>query len=153
MPHAKRKMQFRPGGLPLLRTFVKGAKPRAAFRSGRLAATADQVRQVGNERLACHVEPAAQVIPERDALLGTGLGQTEKSIAAIASDLAAGAGTDLAAGDVAADVVLGAIGVQRDLRPLQYHQQLGLVGMQPRQQPIKADEAGAAAEDTVEARA
>src|SRR3954452_3762565 len=98
---------------------VKGAKPRAAFRSGRLAATADQVRQGGDERLACHVEPAAQVIPERDALLGTGLGQTEKSIAAIASDLAAGAGTDLAAGDVAADVVLGAIGVQRDLRLLQ----------------------------------
>src|SRR3954454_20718641 len=83
----------------------KGVKPRAAFRSGRLAATADQVRQVGNERLACHVEPAAQVIPERDALLGTGLGQTEKSIAAVAADLAAGAGTDLAAGDVAADVV------------------------------------------------
>src|SRR4051812_19738922 len=137
----------------LTEQIVKGAKPRAAFRSGRLAATADQVRQVGNERLACHVEPAAQVIPERDALLGTGLGQTEKSIAAIASDLAAGAGTDLAAGDVAAGVVLGALCVERGLPPLPYHQQPGLVGMQPRPQPLKAGETGGGAEDTVEARA
>src|SRR4051794_41333666 len=126
-PTAERygRAQNPPGLLPLLRADVTGAKPRAAFRSGRLAATADQVRQVGNERLACQVELAAQVIPERDALLGTGLGQTEKSIAAIASGLAAGAGTDLAAGGVAAGVVLWAIGVPRGLPPLQDHPQLG----------------------------
>src|SRR4051812_50016747 len=119
----------------LTEQIVKGAKPRAAFRSGRLAATADQVRQVGNERLACHVEPAAQVIPERDALLGTGLGQTEKSIAAIASDLAAGAGTDLAAGDVAAGGGLGALGGARGLRPPPYQQQPGPGGLRPRRPP------------------
>ena len=42
--------------------------------------------------------------------------------------------------------------MERDLRPLQHHQQLGLVGMQPLQQPIQRDEAGAAAEDAIEPR-
>jgi hypothetical protein len=42
--------------------------------------------------------------------------------------------------------------MQRDLRPLQHHQQLGLVGVQPRQQAIQRDEAGAAAEDAIEPR-
>ena len=36
---------------------------------------------------------------------------------------------------------------------LQHHQQFGLVGMQPSQQPIQSDEAGAAAEDAIEPRA
>src|SRR6478609_8594682 len=140
-----------PGVLPLLPLCVTGAKPRAACCSGGLSPAADQVWQVGNERLACHVEPAAEVVPERDGILGAALGQPEKGIAAIASGLAASAGTDLAADHLAADVVFRAIGVRWYLRPLQHHQQLGLVGMQPRQEPIERGKAGAAAEDAVEA--
>ena len=51
---------------------------------------------------------------------------------------------------MAPDVVLRAVGVQRDLRPLQHHQQFGLVGMQPSQQTVQRHEAGAAQKDAVE---
>src|SRR3954451_9995532 len=84
---------------------VRGAKFRAAGRSGGLASAADEVRQIGNERLAWHVEPAAQVVPEGDGVLGTGLGQNDKGIAAVTAILAAGAGADLAADHLTADVV------------------------------------------------
>ena len=80
------------------------------------------------------------------------LAKPEECIAAIASEVAAGSGADLAAGDLAADVVLGAIGVQRHLGAIQHPQQFGLVGPQPRQQAIERDEAGAAAEDAIEPR-
>jgi hypothetical protein len=42
--------------------------------------------------------------------------------------------------------------VQRNVRPLQHHQQFGLVRPQPCQQPVQRDEAGAATEDTIEPR-
>ncbi|MEA2726593.1 MAG: hypothetical protein QOF70_1068, partial [Acetobacteraceae bacterium] len=83
-------------------------------------------------------------------MLGAGLGQAEEGIAAIAPGVAAGSGTDLAAGDLAANVILRTVGVQRDFRPLQHHQQLGLIGMQSFQQSIQRDEAGATAEDAIE---
>ena len=51
---------------------------------------------------------------------------------------------------MAADVVFRSVGVERDFRPLQHHQQLGLVGVQPRQQAVQRGEAGAAEEDAVE---
>ena len=57
-------------------------------------------------------ESVAEVVPERDFELGAGFDETEKGIAAITTDIAAGAGTDLAPGDVAADVVLRSVGVQ-----------------------------------------
>ena len=44
------------------------------------------------------------------------------------------------------------IGIQRRLGAVEHHQQLGLVGMQPREQAIEGDEAGAAAEDAIEPR-
>jgi hypothetical protein len=50
-----------------------------------------------------------------------------------------------------ADVTLGAIGVKRYLRPIEHPQQLGLVGVQPREQTVERDEAGASMEDAVEA--
>ena len=80
------------------------------------------------------------------------LAEAEEGIAAIATEIAAGSGADLAAGDLAADVVLGAIGVQRRLGAVEHRQQFGLVGMQPREQAIQRDEAGAAAEDAIEPR-
>jgi len=108
---------------------------------------------VRDERVAGNAEPASEIIPERHTVLGAGLGDAEESVAAIASGVAAGSGADLTAGDLTADVVLGPIGMQWDVRLLQHPQQLGLVGMQPRQQPIQRDEAGAAAEDAIEPRA
>jgi hypothetical protein len=89
-------------------------------------------------------------MPESDTLLRTGLGKTEEGVAAIPSKVAAGSAADFAACDMAADIVLGAVGMQRDLWPLQHPQQLGLVGMQPLQQSIQRGKAGAAAEDAVE---
>ena len=50
-----------------------------------------------------------------------------------------------------ADVAFGSIGVKRYLRPIKHHQQLWLVGVQPREQAIERDEAGASMEDAVEA--
>ena len=41
--------------------------------------------------------------------------------------------------------------MQRYLRAIEHHQQLGLVGMQPRQQAVECGEAGASVEDAVEA--
>ena len=49
------------------------------------------------------------------------------------------------------DVALGAIGVQWDLGAIEHHQQFRLVGVQPLQQAVQRGEAGAPAEDAVEA--
>jgi hypothetical protein len=105
---------------------------------------------VRDKLVARNAEPAAEIIPKRHAALGAGFGKSEESIAAIAPIIAAGSGAELAAGDVAADVVLGAIGMEWDFRPLQHPQQFGLVGMQPCEQPIQCDETGATAEDAIE---
>lgn len=104
-----------------------------------------------NDRGAGHFEPAAQIIPERDAQFVTGLGEAEERVTAIPSDLTAGSGADLPPRDVTADVVLRAVGVQRNFRPFQHHQQFDLVGVQPRQQAVQRDVAGAAKENTAEA--
>jgi len=109
-------------------------------------------------RAAWDREPVAEVIPEGDAQLLAGLCQAEERVAAVASDVAAGATADFALGDLAADVVLRAIGVQRHLRPVEHHQQGGLVGVQPPEQPVQGGEAGLSVaglsvEDTVEAGA
>ena len=100
-----------------------------------------------------HPEPAAQIIPHGDAELAACLGEAQEGIAAITAGIAACPSADLPARDITTDVILRAIGVKRDLRAFQHHQQLGLVGMQPRQQAIQRDEAGAATEDPVEPRA
>jgi hypothetical protein len=57
--------------------------------------------------------------------------QLEKSAitGAIAAGSAAGSGTNLATGHPAADIVLGAVGMQRNFWPPGYQQQFGLVGM------------------------
>jgi hypothetical protein len=70
------------------------------------------------------------------------LGKAEKGIAAIASGVAASSGASLSAGDLAADVVFGAVGMKRDLWPVQHHQQLGLVGVEALQQSIQRNQKG-----------
>ena len=78
------------------------------------------------------------------------VGQAEKCVATIAAVIAVGATADLALDDLAADVALRAVGVEWYLRVVERHQQLGLVGMQPREQAIGGGEPGAAGEDAIE---
>ena len=139
-------------GVLRLLSFVIGAKPRAGAASGGLAAAADEVWKVRDGRTAGDAEPGAEIVPEGDAELPAGLGEAEEGVAAVAADVAVGSAADLALGHLAADVVLRAVGVQRDLRVIEHHQQLGLVGVQPLQQAVEGGEAGAPLEDAVEAR-
>ena len=95
-------------------------------------------------------EPITEVMPERDAELGAGVHQTEKGVAAIAPDVAVRSAADLSLDDMTANVAFGTVGMQRDFRPVEHGEQLGLVGVQPLQQTIERDEAGAATEDAIE---
>src|SRR5258708_4438342 len=104
-----------------------------------------------NDRVSRYLERAAQVVPDRDAELVAGLNETEESIATIPANVASRPGADLTPRDVAANVVLRAVGVERYFGPFEYHQQLGLVGVQPGQQAIQRGEASGAEEDAVEA--
>ncbi len=96
-------------------------------------------------------KPAAQVVPDGDPQFVAGLCQTQERVAAIAPDVAAGSGADLSACDVAANVVFRTVGVERNFRPFQHHQQFSLVGMQPRQQAVQRHKAGPAEENAVKA--
>src|SRR5260370_42459736 len=116
---------------------ARGAKARGELDLSGLAAAADELRQRRNERLAGHAQAAAQIIPECDAMLCAGLGKPKEGIPAIASAIAAGPGADLAPDHLTTNVVFRAVGVKRYLRPVQHHQQFGLVGMQSLQQPIQ----------------
>src|SRR5208337_1049864 len=131
---------------------VIGAEPRAASRSGGLAAAADEVGEAGHRRGAGGTEPGAEIVPEREAELLAGLAEAEEGVAAVAAGAGLGAAADLAFGHLAADVVLRTIGVQRDLRVVEHHQELGLVGVQPLEQAVEGGKAGGAQEDAVEAR-
>ncbi len=61
---------------------------------------ADEVWKVGDVGCAGYVEAVAEIIPERDALLGAGLHEAEEGIAAVAAGLGSGAAGDLALGDL-----------------------------------------------------
>lgn len=103
-----------------------------------------------NDPVSRHLESAAEIVPDRDTEFVACLGETQESIAAVAADIAARPGADLAPRDVTTNIVLRTVGMKRDLRSVQHHQQLGFVGMQARQQAIQRDEAGAAEENAVE---
>src|SRR5271169_3672538 len=95
-------------------------------------------------------EPVGEVVPESDTELGAGFGEAEEGIAAVATSVASGSAADLSLDDVAADIALRSIGVERDVRPIKNHQQFGLVGVQPGEQAVERGEAGSALEDAVE---
>jgi hypothetical protein len=61
-----------------------------------------------------HLEPVPEIIPDRDAELVTGLGEAQESVATIEADIAACPGADLPPCDVAADIVLRTVGVERN---------------------------------------
>ncbi len=71
-----------------------------------------------------------------------GLCESQEGVAAIAPEVASSTPTDLPLGDLAADVVLRAVGVQRDFRAVENHQQFGFVGEQPSEQAVEGGEAG-----------
>ena len=102
-----------------------------------------------------NIEPGAEVVPEGDAELGAGLEQAEESVAAIAADVASGAAADFSLGDLAANIVFRAVGVgvHGNLGPVEDHEQFGPVGMQPFQQPVEHNKAGALLENGVKAQA
>jgi hypothetical protein len=81
---------------------VRGAKPVA---SGRACRGTDDIGQEGNGFRAWYGESVAEIIPECDFELGASLEKTEEGVAAVATDIAAGAAAELASGDVTADVV------------------------------------------------
>src|ERR1700756_5288935 len=87
-------------------------------------------------------EPRVGVAPEGDAELCAGLAEAEEGVAAGTTGVASCASADLALGDLAADVVLRTVGVQGDLGPVEHHEQLVLIGMEPCEQPVEGDEVG-----------
>src|SRR5260370_21205581 len=78
------------------------------------------------------------------------VGEAEEGVAAVATGVASCAAADLSLGDLAADIVLRSVGVERDLGPLQHQEQFAFVGMEPSEQAIEGDEAGLAREDAIE---
>src|SRR5580693_1887857 len=110
----------------------------------------DEVCQVWDDWLTRDGKPASKIIPENDAHLGAGLGQSEEGVAAVATNVAAGAPADFAFGYLTTDVILRAVRVQRNVWMVEHGQQFGLIGVQSLQQAIKSGEVGVAAEDIVE---
>jgi hypothetical protein len=78
--------------------------------------------------------------------------ESKKGVATIAAGVAAGSAADVAFGDLASNVVFGAVGVERNVGPFEHPQQFALVGAQARQQAVESGEASLVAEDAIEAR-
>ena len=88
----------------------------------------DQFWQRDDFGNALDVEPVAEIVEERDAKFLAGLHQSEKDITRVAARFGPCAAGDFALGDMAADVVLRAVGMQRDLGPFEDAQELGFPG-------------------------
>src|SRR6202140_5833439 len=73
------------------------------------ATLSDELREVGDGWVAGDDEPRAEVVPERDAELGAGLGEAEEGIAAVAARLGSRGGAGPAFGYFAAGVGFGGI--------------------------------------------
>src|SRR4051794_23108395 len=112
----------------------------------------DEVGQVWNGGLVWDGEPGAEIVPERHSELLAGFHQAQERVPAIAAPVAASSAADLAPGDLGADVVLRSVGVQRDLGAVEHSEQFGLVGTQPREQPVQGDETGPTLKDAIKPR-
>ena len=128
---------------------VTAAKPVAV----RLGYSGSGRGRAGRDRgLIRDGEPGPQIVPEAQTELGTGLQPGPEGVPAIPPGVAAGSAADLAPDDLGADVVLRSVGVQRDLRAVEHAQQLGLVGVQPREQPVQDDKAGPTPKEPIKPR-
>ncbi len=94
-------------------------------------AASDDVGQRRDDGGADDAEAVAKVVPEGDAKLAARLGEAEECVAAVTSRAGLSTAAHRALCHLAADVGLRAVGVQRDLRPVEHHQQFGLVSVQP----------------------
>src|SRR3954453_23934423 len=93
---------------------TRGKTPGGGSRSGWLTSAANEVGEARDSGASWDADPVAEVVPEGDAELLAGLGKAKEGVAAVASGVGLGAAADLALGDLAANVVLGAVGGQRD---------------------------------------
>src|SRR4028119_735485 len=109
---------------------VSGAASRASVAASGGGGLSDEVGQRRDGFGAGDAQSVPEVAVERDAELAAGPHQAEQDVAGGAPVLAHGAAADLPLGDAGPDVVLGAVGVQRDLRALEHAQQLGLAPAQ-----------------------
>lgn len=69
-----------------------------------------------------HTKPFAEIMPKRQAKLFAGLHEVQHGIASHTPISAHGAAGDFTLGDTAAQIFLGHIGVQRDLRKFEHFQ-------------------------------
>jgi len=93
--------------------------------------------------LTCRLHTMATDLagPERDGVFLAGLFQREESVATSSAVFAAGAAADFAQGDRVADFLLGDVGVERHLGPVEPHQQLGFAVLKAKQGLIEVIEA------------
>ena len=75
---------------------------------------------------AANAESGAKKVPKGNAELPAGLGESEKRVA---TDVAVGSAADGAFGHLATGVVFRSIGVKRNFRAIEHHQQLVFVGV------------------------
>jgi hypothetical protein len=112
---------------------------------------ADELGEPGHAVGVRDVQPVPEVVPERDGELGAGFQQAEEGVAGLLAGGGAGLAGDPAFDDEAADVVLRAVGVQRDVWPVEHKQQLVLVGKGPGDGLVELGKAGDPGEDPIEA--
>ena len=112
----------------------------------------DDIGEVGDFRLAGNAQSGAEIVPEGHSDFAAGFCQTKERVPAISTAIASGAAADLSLCHLATDIVFRTIGVEGDLRALEHHQQLSFVGVQPLEQTVEGDKAGASREDAVEPR-
>jgi len=96
-----------------------------------LSSLADEVWERGDGLGSWNAEPVAEIDEEGDAELHAGLHQAEQDIASIASGLAYRSAGDFALGDEGADVVFGAVCVERDLGTVKNAQEFAFSMVKP----------------------
>jgi hypothetical protein len=91
-----------------------------------------------------------EVIPKRDRELAAGFQQAEERVTGLLAGPGAGLAIDLAFGDKAADGIVRAVGVQRDVGPVEHPEQIVFVGVAPSNGLVELGEAGEPAENPIE---
>ena len=90
----------------------------------------DDIGQWRDIGLTADAEARTKVIPEDNPKFFACLAEAEEPVTAVAAHVATSAATDFSFGYHAANVVFGAIGVERDFGTFQHLQQLSFVGVQ-----------------------
>ena len=85
---------------------------------------ADELGEPGHPVGIRDLQAGTEVVPERDGELGAGFQQAEEGVTGLLAGRGTGFAGDPAFGDEAADVVLRAVGVQRDVWPVEDKQPL-----------------------------